>query len=55
MYYMDREKSDTTFAALHRADRCDDADHRAVHWGRVVVFALLAVALVVGFKFLAGL
>jgi hypothetical protein len=65
MYYMNterdnfhdwaRDKPDTSFDTLARPDLRDAPDHRAVRWGRLVVLALLVGALVVGFKWLAGL
>jgi hypothetical protein len=65
MYYMNterdnfhdwaRDKPDTSFDTLPRPHLDDAPDHRAVRWGRLVVLVLLGVALVVGFKWLAGL
>jgi hypothetical protein len=65
MYYMNterdnfhdwaRDKPDTSFGTLPRADLDDAAVPRAVRWGRLVILAVLGVALVVGFKWLAGL
>lgn len=65
MYYMNtdrdnfhdwaREKTDTSFDTTPRAESFEDAEHEAVGWGRLVIFALLGVALVAGFKWFAGL
>lgn len=65
MYYMNtdrdnfhdwaREKPDTSFDTVRRPESFEDSDHEAVGWGRLVIFALLGVALVAGFKWFAGL
>ncbi|VTU23493.1 hypothetical protein E5CHR_01601 [Variovorax sp. PBL-E5] len=65
MYYMNtdrdnfqewaRDKPDTSFAALHRADGIDAQKAPVVKWGRLAIFAVLGVALVLAFKLLAGL
>jgi hypothetical protein len=65
MYYMNtdrdnfhdwhRDKPDTTsFSGLHR-NEMPGYDQPGVRWSRLVFFAVLGVALVVGFKYLAGL
>jgi len=65
MYYMNtdrdnfhdwaRDKPDTSFDRLQGRRPLDEPEHDAIRWGRLVVMALLGVALVAGFKFLAGL
>ena len=65
MYYMNterdnfhdwaRDKADTSFDTIPRPELDSSPDHGAVRWGRLVVLAVLGVALIVGFKKLAGL
>ncbi len=65
MYYMNtdrdnfhdwaRSKPDTAFGALPSTDLPDAPKYRAVRWGGLLVFALLGIVLVVGFKLIAGL
>lgn len=65
MYYMNtdrdnfhdwaRDKPDTSFAALNQADWGDAPKVPVVKWGRLGIFAVLGIALVVGFKVVAGL
>jgi hypothetical protein len=65
MYYMNadrdnfhdwaREKTDTGFDRIKSPASFEDSDHQAVAWGRLVIFALLGVALVAGFKWFARL
>lgn len=50
-----RAKEDTAFGALPQDPVRTPPDSPVVRWGRMLVFALLAAALVVGFKLLAGL
>ncbi|WP_286599736.1 hypothetical protein [Variovorax sp. J22P240] len=65
MYYMNtdrdnfhdwaRDKPDSTsFSGLQRTDLADLAGQPGVRWGRLVFLAVLAVALVVGLKYVAG-
>ena len=66
MYYMDtnrdnfhdwaRDKSDTTlFSSLHRAEPHRDRPHQpVVRWGRILFLVVLAIALVVGFRYVIG-
>jgi hypothetical protein len=65
MYYMNterdnfhdwaRDKADTSFDTIPRPELDNSPEHSAVRWGRLVLLTLLGVALVVGFKWLAGL
>jgi len=65
MYYMStdrdnfhdwaREKPDTSFGAASRPEPLRDSRREAICWGRLAILGLLGVALVVGFKWLAGL
>jgi len=64
MYYMNtdrdnfhdwaRDKPDTSFGVLQRADGGYDSKVPGVKWGRLALFALLGIALAVGFRLLAG-
>jgi hypothetical protein len=66
MYYMNtnrdnfhdwaRDKPDTTsFSSLHRAELQRDRPHQpVVRWGRMLFLAVLAIALVVGFRYVMG-
>jgi len=65
MYYMNtdrnnfhdwaRDKPDSTsFSGLHRTEIAQLASQPGVRWGRLVFLAALAVALVVGLKYVAG-
>ena len=65
MYYMNtdrdnfhdwaRDKPDTAFDRLQGREPLDEPEHGAIRWGRLVILALLGVALIAGFKLLAGL
>jgi hypothetical protein len=65
MYYMNtdrdnfhdwaRDKPDTSFNVLQRADWGRSRKAPSVRWGRLAFFALVSIALAVGFKLLAGL
>lgn len=66
MYYMNtdrdnfhdwaRDKPDTTsFSGLHRSELYDLSHRPGVRWGRLLFLAVLAVALIIGFKHVAGL
>jgi len=66
MYYMNtdrdnfhdwaRDKPDTTFSALDARRQRPHVDQPAVQWGRLGVLAVLAIALILGFRYLlAGL
>jgi len=65
MYYMNtdrdnfhdwaRDKPDTSFDSISRPAPFKDSRHEAICWGRLAILGLLGVALVVGFKWFAGL
>jgi hypothetical protein len=50
-----RDKEDTAFSTLQRADFGEPKSRPGVRWGRIVFFVVLAVVLLVGFKYVAGL
>jgi hypothetical protein len=64
MYYMNtdrdnfhdwaRDKPDTSFGVLQRADGGNDPKARGAKWGRLVLLAMLGIALAIGFRLLAG-
>ena len=65
MYYMNtdrdnfhdwaRDKPDSTsFSGLHRTEIAQLGSQPGVRWGRLAFLAALAVALVVGLKYVAG-
>jgi hypothetical protein len=65
MYYMNtdrdnfhdwaREKNDTSFDMIRQPESFKDSEPEAIAWRRLVIFALLGIALVAGFKWFAGL
>jgi hypothetical protein len=65
MYYMNTDRDNfhdwardkpesTSFSGLHRTERAHQSSQPGVRWGRLVFLAALAVALVVGLKYVAG-
>ncbi|MGK6310413.1 hypothetical protein [Variovorax sp. DT-64] len=50
-----REKTDTSFDKIRQPESLEDSEPQGIAWGRLVIFALLGVALVAGFKWFAGL
>lgn len=66
MYYMNTDKDNfhdwardkpdsTSFSGLQRSDLHGPSAHPRVRWGRLGFLIVLAVALVAGFKYVAGL
>jgi hypothetical protein len=64
MYYMNtdrdnfhdwaKDKPDTSFGVLQRADWGSGSKAPGVKWGRLVLFAAVGIALVVAFRLLVG-
>lgn len=66
MYYMNTERDNfhdwardkpdsTSFSGLHRSELHDLSSHPRVRWGGLLFLAVLALLLIVGFKYVAGL